>query len=83
MTFLPSDEVAMAVAAGGAVVGLETSVIGQGLPYPRNLECVERMDTTIRDAEAIPGWIGVVDGAVRVGLERSELERFAEPGAAI
>ena len=83
MTFLPSDEVAMAVAAGGAVVGLETSVIGQGLPYPRNLECVERMETAIRDAQAIPGWIGVVDGAVRVGLERSELERFAEPGAAI
>jgi pseudouridine-5'-phosphate glycosidase len=83
MTFLLSDEVAMAVAAGGAVVGLETSVIGQGLPYPRNLECVERMETAIRDAQAIPGWIGVVDGAVRVGLERSELERFAEPGAAI
>ena len=83
MTFLTSDEVAMAVAAGGAVVGLETSVIGQGLPYPRNLECVERMDSAIRDAEAIPGWIGVVDGAVRVGLERSELERFAQPGAAI
>ncbi|TMK85341.1 MAG: pseudouridine-5'-phosphate glycosidase, partial [Actinobacteria bacterium] len=45
----------MAVAAGGAVVGLETSVIGQGLPYPRNLECVERMETAIRHAGAIPG----------------------------
>jgi pseudouridine-5'-phosphate glycosidase len=41
------------------------------------------METAIRDAQAIPGWIGVVDGAVRVGLERSELERFAEPSAAI
>jgi pseudouridine-5'-phosphate glycosidase len=83
VTFLLSDEVAMAVAAGGAVVGLETSVIGQGLPYPRNLECIERMETAISDAEAIPGWIGVADGAVRVGLERSELERFATPAAAI
>jgi pseudouridine-5'-phosphate glycosidase len=82
VTLLLSDEVAFAVAAGGAVVGLETSVIGQGLPYPRNLECVERMETAIRHAEAVPGWIGVVDGAVRVGLERPELERFAEPGAA-
>ena len=83
MTLLVSDEVAMAVAAGGAVVGLETSVIGQGLPYPRNLECVERMETAIRHAGAIPGWTGVVDGAVRVGLDRSEVERFAEPGAAV
>ena len=83
MTFLVSDEVALAIEGGRAAVGLETSVIGQGLPYPRNLECVERMETAIRDTGAIPGWIGVVDGAVRVGLERPELERFAEPGAAI
>ena len=83
MTFLLSDEVAMAVASGHAVVGLETSVIGQGLPHPRNLECVERMETAIRGAGATPGWIGVVDGAVRVGLERAELERFAEPDAAV
>ena len=83
MTFLLSDEVAMAVASGRAVVGLETSVIGQGLPQPRNLECVERMETAIRGAGATPGWIGVVDGAVRVGLERAELERFAEPDAAV
>src|SRR5207249_933248 len=71
------------VASGRAVVGLETSVIGQGLPHPRNLECVERMETAIRGAGATPGWIGVVDGAVRVGLERAELERFAEPDAAV
>jgi len=83
VTFLLSDDVAMAIAAGRAVVGLETSVIGQGLPHPRNLECVERMETAIRGAGATPGWIGVVDGAVRVGLERAELERFAEPDAAV
>src|SRR5439155_2797347 len=83
VTFLVSDEVAMAVAPGRAVVGLETSVIGQGLPYPRNLECVERMDTAIRGTGAIPGWTGVVDGAVRVGFDRPELERFAEPEAAV
>ena len=83
MTFLLSDEVAMAIAAGRAVVGLETSVIGQGLPFPRNLECVERMEAAIRGTGATPGWVGLVDGAVRVGLERAELERLAEPGAAV
>ena len=83
MTFLLSDEVAMAIAAGRAVVGLETSVIGQGLPFPQNLECVERMEAAIRGTGATPGWVGLVDGAVRVGLERAELARFAEPGAAV
>ena len=75
-------EVSRALAGSGAVVALETSVIGQGLPHPRNLECVERMAGAIRDEGAVPAWIGVVDGAVVVGLTDAELARFAEPGHA-
>jgi pseudouridylate synthase len=82
VTLLVSDEVAMAVASGAAVVALETSVIGQGLPRPRNLECVERMGAAIRTAGAVPAWTGVVDGAIRAGLEPHELHRFAESDAA-
>ena len=41
MTVRLGDEVRDALAVGLAVVGLETSVIGQGLPSPRNRECVE------------------------------------------
>jgi pseudouridine-5'-phosphate glycosidase len=48
VTFLVADDVALAVAGGRPVVALETSVIGQGLPHPRNLECVERMSGAIR-----------------------------------
>ena len=36
--------------AGRGVVALETSVIGQGLPHPRNEECVRRMSGAIRTA---------------------------------
>jgi pseudouridylate synthase len=79
---LVSDEVRMAVDARRPVVGLETSVIGQGLPAPRNLECIERMEAAIHGAGAVPAWTAVLDGAVRVGLERADLERIAEPGAA-
>jgi pseudouridylate synthase len=80
--FLVSDEVAAAVASGSAAVGLETSVIGQGLPSPQNRICLERMETAIREAGAVPAWVGVLDGIVRVGLDRRELARFTEPGAA-
>jgi pseudouridine-5'-phosphate glycosidase len=31
----------------------------------------------------VPAWIGVLEGAVRVGLTKSELERFAQPGGAV
>jgi pseudouridine-5'-phosphate glycosidase len=57
-------------------------VIGQGLPFPRNLECLDRMEGAIREAGALPAWTAVLDGAIRVGLDRSELERIAEPGVA-
>ena len=75
--FVVGAEVAAELAGGGAVVALETSVVGQGLPSPRNLECVERMGAAIRAAGAVPAWIGVVVGTVTVGLTDAELRRFA------
>ena len=73
-------EVAETLAAGRPVVALETSVIGQGLPHPRNVECLERMSGAIRAAGAVPAWVGVLGGEVVVGLSDMELEPFHEPG---
>jgi pseudouridine-5'-phosphate glycosidase len=80
VTLVTSEGVAAAIVAGAPLVALETSVIGQGLPYPRNRECVERMSGAIRDAGAMPAWIGVVEGAVRIGLTGSDLARFVTGG---
>ena len=77
-----SEEVEQALAGDAAVVALETSVIAQGLPPPRNLECVERMTAAVRTSGAVPAWVGIVHGEVRVGLSQTELESFAEPGRA-
>jgi pseudouridine-5'-phosphate glycosidase len=74
-----SEEVRAALADGRAVVALETSVLAQGLPVPRNAEAAERMTTAVRAAGSIPGWIGVVRGDLRVGLTEPELERFCDP----
>lgn len=75
-------EVASALAGGRAVVALETSVIGQGLPHPRNVECIDRMAGAIRGEGAVPAWVGVLAGEVVVGLSDGELAAFAEPGRA-
>ena len=75
-------EVAAALVDRHPVVGLETSVIGQGLPHPRNLECIDRMEAAIRSAGAVPAWVGVHDGEVVVGLSDEELGGFTEPGRA-
>lgn len=77
-----SDEVAAALDADVGVVALETSVVGQGLPPPRNLECVERMSYAVREAGAVPAWIGLVDGEIVIGLSEEQLRGFAAPGRA-
>jgi pseudouridine-5'-phosphate glycosidase len=76
------EEVDRALVTGGAVVCLETSVIGQGLPHPRNVECIERMAGAIRGAGTVPAWVGVLGGEVVVGLSETELDPFTEPGRA-
>ncbi len=76
------DEIAAGLRDGRPIVGLETSVIGQGLPHPRNLECIDRMVSAIRGARALPAWIGVLGGEVVVGLSDEELRMLAEPGKA-
>jgi len=80
--FVVAPEIHAAQREGRGVVALETSVIGQGLPVPRNRECIERMSEAVRSSGAEPAWIGVVDGAVVVGLGAEDLRRFAEPGTA-
>jgi pseudouridine-5'-phosphate glycosidase len=76
------EEVAETLRGTGPVVALETSVVGQGLPSPQNLECLERMSKAIRAAGAVPAWTGVLEGHVVVGLSDRELEIFAESGRA-
>jgi pseudouridine-5'-phosphate glycosidase len=81
-SFVVAPEIQAALREGRGVVALETSVIGQGLPVPRNRECIERMSDAVRTTGAEPAWIGVVGGAVVVGLGAEDLQRFAEPGTA-
>jgi pseudouridylate synthase len=77
-----SDPVGEALAAGRAVVALETSVLAQGLPDPRNLEAAERMSAAIADRGAEPAWISIAGGSIRVGTSEDGLRRLASEGAA-
>lgn len=72
-----ADEVAAALAARGAVVALESTLIAHGLPWPKNLETALEAEAAVREAGAIPATIAVLEGAVRVGLRREELESLA------
>ncbi len=70
-------EVAAALARGGPVVALESTVISHGLPRPHNLETAQRMEAAVREEGAIPATMGLLNGRLIVGLSTEEIELLA------
>lgn len=75
-----SDEVAAALADGHPVVALETTLVSHGFSAGRGIEAAVESERRVREAGAVPATVGVLDGAIRVGLDRGELDRFAVAG---
>lgn len=73
----PSAEVAAALAAGRAVVALESTIVSHGLPRPDNLKIAHEIEEAVRAAGAVPATIGMVGGRIVVGLDESQLARLA------
>jgi pseudouridylate synthase len=71
-----ADEVREALAADGAVVALETTLVAHGFPPGEGMAVGVESERRVRQAGAVPATIGVLDGAVRVGLSAEELARF-------
>lgn len=70
-------EVADALAAGVAVVALESNVITHGLEYPRNVEAALAVQNAVRAAGAVPATVAVDAGRILIGLTDNRIERFA------
>ncbi|ESK97925.1 carbohydrate kinase [Moniliophthora roreri MCA 2997] len=71
-------EVEEALANKRPVVALETTLITHGIPYPNNLELALDLESIVRSTGAVPATIGMIGGRVKVGLEKSQLERLAD-----
>ncbi|MBL8918481.1 MAG: pseudouridine-5'-phosphate glycosidase [Myxococcaceae bacterium] len=78
MKLVFSAEVRRAKQAGRPLVALETSVLAQGLPYPRNLEAAARCEAAVRRAGATPAAIAVIGGALHVGLDEAQTRALAK-----
>ena len=70
-------EVADALASGGPVVALESTIISHGLPRPTNLDVAREIEGAVRDQGATPATIAIVDGTIRVGLDDDALATIA------
>jgi len=73
-----APEIAQALAQGGGVVALESTIIAHGMPYPGNLVTARALERIIRTEGAVPATIAVLDGRLKVGLDDAALERLAQ-----
>lgn len=67
-------EVAEALKTGQAVVALESTIISHGMPYPRNVETALAVEELVRAGGAVPATIAILDGRIKIGLTREEVE---------
>jgi pseudouridine-5'-phosphate glycosidase len=72
-----TEEVQDALAAGTAVVALESTIISHGLPRPENLRVAAEVEDIVRSRGAVPATIAILDGCVHVGLDERALDQVA------
>jgi pseudouridine-5'-phosphate glycosidase len=71
-----AEEVAKALRDGTGVVALETTLVAHGFPPGEGVDVALRSEQAVRNGGSVPATIGILDGAVVVGLGAHELERF-------
>ncbi|HAP78252.1 MAG TPA: pseudouridine-5-phosphate glycosidase [Acidimicrobiaceae bacterium] len=76
-------EVAEALAAGRAVVALESTIISHGMPYPQNEEMALEVEGIVRAGGAVPATIAVIDGQCQIGLSPEHLHHLATVGGVV
>jgi len=78
-----NKEVKDALDAGRPVVALESTIISHGMPYPKNVETAFNVEKIIRDNGAVPATIAIIQGRLKVGLTKAEIEYLGQSKAVI
>jgi pseudouridine-5'-phosphate glycosidase len=78
-----SLEISRALDMGAPIVALESTVVTHGLPHPQNLELARDMEKQIRERDAIPATIALLDGIIRIGLSDGELVRLSQSASTL
>lgn len=75
-----SNEVKSAIEENKPVVALESTIISHGMPYPKNVETALEVEKIVRESGAIPATIAIINGVIKVGLSREEIELIGKEG---
>ena len=76
-----SDKVQTALKNNIPVVALESTIISHGMSYPENCKCAMEVEDIISSKGCVPATIAIIDGYVKVGLTRKEIDKLGKEGA--
>lgn len=69
-----APQVQSALAAGEAVVALESTIITHGMPHPQNVATAREVEAVVRESGAVPATIAIIEGRIKIGLSDAELD---------
>lgn len=78
-----APDVQHALSTGRAVVALESTIISHGMPYPQNVATAMQVEDEVRRHGAVPATIAIVNGRLKAGLSRDEIEQLGRAGHAV
>lgn len=69
-----SQEVKKAIDNNIGVVAVESALLANGVPYPKNVQMLREIEQTARDNGCIPATVAVIDGVLTVGCSEAEID---------
>lgn len=62
------------------VVALESTIIAHGMPYPKNVETAQRVESVVREAGAVPATCAIIGGVMKAGISADEMDMLGKEG---
>lgn len=73
-----ADEVLDALQNNRPVIAIETGGTFAGIPYPENVETAKQVMDEVRKKGAVPAYISIMEGRIKVGMTESELDDYGK-----
>lgn len=73
-----SDEVLEALQNKKPVIAIETGGTFEGIPYPQNVETAKMVSDAVRKAGAVPAYISIMQGKIKVGMNDDEIDDYGK-----
>lgn len=73
-----SEEISDALQNNKPVIAIETGGTFAGIPYPENVETAKKVMEEVRKTGAVPAYISIMKGRIKVGMSDAELDDYGK-----